>query len=57
MCAQNLSVKQRSVMLNLQELPLDVKRMLRVQVKELIHMIEDREFDSKAKMHNRSQAA
>lgn len=56
MNAQKLSM-ERAVLLDLQDLPHDIKRILRVQVKELIHMIEDREFEGKQKLHQRRKAA
>ena len=36
--------------IELAELSLDLKRMLRMQIKELIHSIEDVEFDQRVKL-------
>lgn len=35
----------RTMRIGLAELPVDLRRMLRVQIKELIHFVEDVEFE------------
>jgi hypothetical protein len=48
MCAQKLRTSEpQAILMDVQEMPRDMKRMLRVQLKELIHTLEDRELQDR----------
>jgi hypothetical protein len=48
MCAQKLRTSEpHAILMDIQEMPRDMKRMLRVQLKELIHTLEDHELQDR----------
>ena len=52
MCARQLrTFEDHSILMDLQEMPRDMKRMLQVQLKELIHSIEDVESEGRVQRH------